>query len=99
MCRVLAHEMKGEVEGKDDESHIYGGDIRLFDVTVKNEKINVMRKINQVSPVTGSYLATDNMMYLKEVIRTMLLFLIILMEWLLMGGLFCKWMIRLWRAK
>lgn len=65
------HEMKGEVEGKDDESHIYGGDIRLFDVTVKNEKINVMRKINQVSPVTGSYLATDNMMYLKEVIRTM----------------------------
>ena len=71
MCRVLAHEMKGEVEGKDDESHIYGGDIRLFDVTVKNEKINVMRKINQVSPVTGSYLATDNMMYLKEVIRTM----------------------------
>lgn len=61
--------IKGMVGGKNDSLHIYGGDIRLFDVEVENEYVKVKDKIVQPKPVTGSYIATDNMMYLKEDIR------------------------------
>lgn len=65
------HGIKGEAEGKDDNIYIYGGDIRLFDIVVKDDKIRLCDKIEQKVFVSGSYLATDNMMYLKEKIRMM----------------------------
>ena len=63
--------IEGDTIGKDDENHIYGGDIRLFDVEVRDAKIEVMKKIPQMAPVMNSYLAFENMMFLKENIRKM----------------------------
>lgn len=63
--------MKGEVNGKDDGQHIYGGDIRLFDVEIKDDRVKIKDKIPQVSPVVNSYLTFSNMMFLKEQIRQM----------------------------
>lgn len=63
--------IQGEFDGKDDDKHIYGGDIRLFDVEIEKAKIEIMERIPQSAPVKNTYLASDNMMYLKEDIRNM----------------------------
>lgn len=65
------HGVSGEVDGKDDAFNIYGGDIRLFDVEVEQSTVSVKEKIHQKNPVVGTYLAVDNMSFLKEKIRKM----------------------------
>lgn len=65
------HGIIGEMNGKDDASNIYGGDIRLFDVEVDQSTVTIKKKILQKNLAVDTYLAIDNMLFLKEKIRRM----------------------------
>lgn len=61
----------GDENGKDDSSHIYGGDIRIFDVVLEEEHVTILPKIKQPKPVKNVLLARNDIMYTKESIRRM----------------------------
>lgn len=62
---------QGDRKGKDDDSNIFGGDIRLFDVVVSQDKIRLVHKIEQASPVSNCLLSCDHILFAKEGIRNM----------------------------
>lgn len=61
----------GDINGKDNESFIFGGDIRLFDVSVEEKRIGSAEKIQQIKPVNNRLLVCDDIVFTKETIRYM----------------------------
>ena len=57
--------------GKDNDSYIFGGDIRLFDVSVDEERVELAEKIQQAKPVNHRLLVFDDILFTKETIRYM----------------------------
>lgn len=63
--------LTGQTDGKDDKSHIFGGDIRIFDITLHSDNTLFQAEIPQPQPVHNRLLACKDLAYLKENIRTM----------------------------
>ena len=55
--------------GKINDSYIFGGDIRLFDVSVDEERVELAEKIQQAKPVNHRLLVFDDILFTKETIR------------------------------
>ena len=63
--------IRGDMNGKDNDSYIFGGDIRLFDVSVDEERVELAEKIQQAKPVSHRLLVFDDILFTKETIRYM----------------------------
>ena len=63
--------IRGDMNGKDNDSYIFGGDIRLFDVSVDEERVELAEKIQQAKSVSRRLLVFDDILFTKETIRYM----------------------------
>ena len=58
--------IRGDMNGKDNDSYIFGGDIRLFDVSVDEERVELAEKIQQAKPVSHRLLVFDDILFTKR---------------------------------
>ena len=61
----------GNLHDKDDGSTIFGGDIRLFDVCIREDNLRLAKRIPQVRAVENCFLSFDDILFAKEKIRCM----------------------------